>query len=343
MIWVLFGILFFPVVKSLFPITIPFLVGLALALIAEPGVSWLSRKCAIRRSIAAALGILCVFSLSFTLLTLLLSLLLRQINHLSQYLPVLTDTIMQGTALLQQWLLSLAERAPDGMQPVIKNTITSLFDDGQGVKQHFVDRLPQLAGSALGRLSSGFIGAVTTILSAFMISARLPKLKQWIQAYIPLQVSPAIKSFRTTLGRWIIAQGKLAGIAFVFLWLGFMILNISHPFLWAALITCVDILPILGVGTVLLPWSLVSYLQADSAKALGLIGIFVTIWLVRSVLEPKLVGKELGLDPLITLLCIYAGFRLWGIVGMLLSPVAAVCLIQLQRAGKPCRRPEKSP
>ena len=92
-----------------------------------------------------------------------------------------------------------------------------------------------------------------------------------------------------------------------------------------------DILPILGVGTVLLPWSLVSFLQGNNVLALGLLGVFAAVWLVRSVLEPKLIGSELGLDPLITLACIYGGFRIWGIPGMLLSPVAAISIVQLRR------------
>jgi predicted PurR-regulated permease PerM len=85
------------------------------------------------------------------------------------------------------------------------------------------------------------------------------------------------------------------------------------------------------VGTVLLPWSLVSFLQDDKVLALGLLGIFAAVWLVRSVLEPKLISSELGLDPLVTLVCIYGGFRLWGIPGMLLAPVAAITLVQIYR------------
>lgn len=330
-IWALLAVIFFPLIKNVVPVVFPFLLGLGLALAAEPGVDWLHKNIHFPRAVATAFSVLGVFLLSITLLTFLLALLLRQANHFSQWLPSLADTIVQGTALLQQWLLSLAEQAPSGIQPIINNMIDSLFQNGAGILQHLVDRLPKMAGSALGRLSNGFIGLVTIILSAFMISVRLPFLQQRIKQHIPNQISPAIRGFRKTLGHWIVAQSKLAGIAFILLWLGFLILGIAHPLQWAGLITLVDILPILGVGTVLLPWSLVSYLQGNSPKAIGLLGIFLVIWLIRSILEPKLVGKELGLDPLVTLLCIYAGFRLWGILGMLLAPMAAVCLVQLWR------------
>ena len=96
----------------------------------------------------------------------------------------------------------------------------------------------------------------------------------------------------------------------------------------ASLITLVDAFPVLGVGTVLVPWSLLELIQGNRGMGLGLLGLYALIWLIRSVLEPKLLGKELGLDPLVTLVCIYAGFRLWGLSGMLLSPIIAMAITQ---------------
>ena len=96
-------------------------------------------------------------------------------------------------------------------------------------------------------------------------------------------------------------------------------------------------LPVLGTGTVLIPWSMVCFLQEDTFRALGLLGIYVFISLLRSVLEPRFVGKQLGLDPLVTLIAIYAGYRLWGLPGMLLAPILAVAATQI------LLYPQKSP
>lgn len=321
--------------KYALPISLPFLMGLALALAAEPAVAWMHRRFGLCRGAAAGIGVTGVFVLWVTVLTLLLSLLVRQLGHLSELLPAAAEAISQGTQALQQWLLSLALKAPAGIRETIVRILQSLFQDGSGLLQQAAQKLPQMAGSALGHLSSGFIGTVTAALSAYMISARLPQLKQRLAGHIPEQwrtrFFPAAKGFRKALGRWLLAQGKLAAVTLALLMAGFFLLSIPNTLLWALLVTMVDILPILGVGTVLVPWSLVSYLQGDTPKALGLLGIFLVVWMARSVLEPKLIGKELGLDPLVTLLCIYAGFRLWGIVGMLLSPVAAICVLQLCR------------
>ena len=119
------------------------------------------------------------------------------------------------------------------------------------------------------------------------------------------------------------------GVTFAILCFGFLLLQISHPILWAAATCLVDILPVLGTGTVLIPWSIVCFLQGDSIRGIGLVAIYVVISLLRSVLEPRLVGKQLGLDPLVTLLAIYAGYQLWGLAGMLLAPILAVVAAQI--------------
>ena len=99
--------------------------------------------------------------------------------------------------------------------------------------------------------------------------------------------------------------------------------------LWASVICLVDALPVLGTGTVLLPWSLVCLLQGDTARAIGLASVYAVTALTRSMLEPKFLGRHLGLDPLATLIALYAGFRLWGIGGMILAPILTVITIRI--------------
>ena len=111
--------------------------------------------------------------------------------------------------------------------------------------------------------------------------------------------------------------------------LGFLLLRIPYGLLWAVLVALVDAFPVLGTGTVLVPWSLVCFLQGDSARGIGLLGIYGAATLIRSALEPKLVGKHLGLDPLVTLIALYTGYKLWGLMGMLLAPLLAVAATQV--------------
>ena len=173
----------------------------------------------------------------------------------------------------------------------------------------------------------------TAVISGFMISARLPHMKHWIKASFPRErirpVLEALKRIRRAVGGWILAQLRLIGVTLVILMAGLMILRIPYGAMWAVGIALVDAVPVLGTGTVLLPWAMICYLQADRARAVGLLAVYIVISVSRSVLEPKLVGRQLGLDPLITLFALYAGYKLWGIGGMIAAPLLAVMVVQL--------------
>ena len=93
----------------------------------------------------------------------------------------------------------------------------------------------------------------------------------------------------------------------------------------------VDAVPLLGSGTVLLPWALVSFLSGAPVRAVGLLGIYATALLTRSSLEPRLLGRQLGLDPLAALMARYAGYRIWGFGGMILAPILTVTAKELCR------------
>ena len=166
-----------------------------------------------------------------------------------------------------------------------------------------------------------------------MISAKLPKLKHALGSRLnAAKLQPllqALHHLKRTLGGWLKAQLKLAGITCLTATAGLLLLRIPYAPLWGILIASVDAFPVLGTGSVLVPWSLVSFLQGDRLQAFGLLGLYAAAALIRTVLEPRLVGKHLGLDPLVTLMALYVGFKLFGLPGMLLSPILAVTVTQL--------------
>ena len=99
--------------------------------------------------------------------------------------------------------------------------------------------------------------------------------------------------------------------------------------LWGFLIALVDAVPLLGTGIIMLPWAAVCFLQQAPVRGIGLVAIYAAAVTTRSILEPRLIGRQMGLDPLVTLLALYLGFRLWGVMGMLLAPMAAATAIRL--------------
>lgn len=321
-------------IKFLLPITLPFLLGTLLAVGAEPMVKRLSSK--MPRPAAAAIGVSATLILLICILILLTAALVREISLLANALPDLSQAAEGGMHALEGFLLRLSDRMPPGIRPLASQTVTGFFSNGSAIVQQLLQRLPSLASSLLGWIPGSAIALGTGILSGFMVSARLPKIKDWLgKLWSTASVKrylPVIKQIRTALAGWLKAQLKLIALSFLIVGIGLLLLRVPYAPIWAFLIALVDAIPVLGTGTVLLPWGLVCLLQGQSVKAIGLVAIYIVAMLSRSVLEPRMVGRQLGLDPLITLIALYIGFQLWGIGGMLLSPMVCVVLSELARA-----------
>ena len=317
--------------KYLLPLAMPFLLGAALALAAEPLVRLLSRR--LPRAAAAAIGVTTALVLLTAVLILLTALLLKELALLTALLPDLGSAAREGLASLETFLTDLALRSPRTLQPVLTGALERLFSGSSAITDKLLQQLPAAAAAVLGWIPDSALSLGTGILSAFMISARLPRLKDLLprqrEGGFLQKVIPMLRQIRTAIGGWLKAQLRLTGLCFGIVCIGLLLLKIPYAPLWSLLIALVDAIPVLGTGTVLLPWALICFLQGQQVRALGLAAVYVTAMLSRSVLEPRLVGKQLGLDPLVTLAALYTGYRLWGIGGMLLSPVICVAAAQV--------------
>ena len=320
--------------KYLLPLLFPFLLGALLALAAEPMVGFLCRRLHMPRVVSTAISVSMAFCFLALLLLMLCAFALRQLKNLAGILPDLETAARTGLALVQTRLLDLAARAPKGIRPLLEDNVRTLLADSGNLLGKLTAWLLGLAGSILAHVPDSALGLGTAILSAFLISAKLPQIRKWLLRRIPRQqLRSALESarrMRKVLGRWLLAQGKLMSITFAIVAAGLTLLRIPSGMLWAVLVALVDALPILGTGTVLVPWSVVCFLQGDTPRALGILGIYITAALTRSMLEPTILGKHLGLDPLVTLIALYIGYRLWGVGGMILAPLLTVAVLQLR-------------
>lgn len=320
--------------KYLLPVVMPFLLGAAVAWLAEPVVAPVSKRW--KRGWAAGFGVTLTLAGVGVLLALLGTLAVRQVGRLAQRVPELTQAAQQALTSLQDWLISFAEQAPESVRPRLQQTVLTFFSDGSGLVQQLGQHIPGVVTSAIGTVGNGALSVGTGILSAYLISARLPKLKAGISARLPdswrEKVLPALRRVRTALGGWLKAQLKLCAVTWVIVGVGFLVLRIPGAIGWALVVAVVDAVPILGTGTVLVPWAAVCLLRRESLRAIGLLCIYAAAALTRTVLEPKLVGRQLGLDPLTTLIALYLGFRFWGIPGLLLTPILASAVKSLLTA-----------
>lgn len=320
-------------VRYLMPLFFPFLLGTAIALAAEPMTAFFQRRMRLPRVVSTGISVSMAFCLLFLLVLLAAGFLLRELKMLAGVLPDLEDTARSGLTLLENWLLGLTARTPESIRPLLDHNVTEFFSGGTQVLDGLMGWVLGLAGSMLAHVPDSALSIGTAVISGFMISAKLPKIRLWIKKRIPKE---KLQSLFRILGRvkhavggWLFAQGKLAAVTWALLTLGFWILGISYGPLWALAVALVDAFPVLGTGTILLPWALVCLLQGNTVRAIGLASTYLAVTLIRSALEPKLLGKHLGLDPLVTLIAMYAGYKIWGIGGMLLSPLIAVTAVQI--------------
>ena len=273
------------------------------------------------------------FCLLVVLALLLGAFVLKELRVLAGVLPNLEQTALSGIALVKNWSFTLSSHAPESLQPLLRENLGEMFSDSTAMLGKFSEFLLSSAGNLLSHVPDSALSLGTGILSAFLISAKLPRIRRQILHRISrerLRELQAVgRRIKTALGGWFLAQAKLMGITLMILLPGFLLLRIPNGPIWAIGVCLVDAFPVLGTGTVLLPWSLISFLEGNTPLAIGLLGIYATITLTRSLLEPKLVGSHLGLDPLATLAALYIGYRLWGITGMIIAPLLAVTALQL--------------
>lgn len=319
-------------VRFLLPLFLPFVLGLGLALAAEPLAGGLVRRGA-PRGLAAGIGVTVTFFLLVIAVLFLGALALQQLRLLTGVLPDLEQAARSGLTLLQQWGLSLTDRLPQNVRPLVEENLTAAFSDGTAFVEQGVRFFLGLAGNLLTQVPDSALTVGTGIISAYLFSAKLPSLRSWVRHKLSRErlakLVAGAKKLRLAVAGWLTAQCKLMGVTFALLLAGFLLLRIAHGPLWAAVVALVDALPVLGTGTVLIPWAVVSFLQGNVPRAIGLGGLYLTVSVTRSMLEPRLLGHHLGLDPLVTLMAVYVGFQLWGFPGMLLAPMMAVALAQL--------------
>ena len=135
------------------------------------------------------------------------------------------------------------------------------------------------------------------------------------------------------LGGFLLAQFKIMCIVFVILLAGFFLMGNPYALLLALVISFVDLLPILGTGTILIPWTLFCFVQRDYRQAMFLIILYVVCLVARQFLQPKMIADSMGLDSMATLVLIYTGYKLNGMKGMILALLAGVIILSLYRLG----------
>lgn len=319
----------------LLPLFLPFVLGLLLALGAEPAVQ-LGVRCKLPRWVSAGVGVSLTLVLLMALAGMVGAGIVKELGVLANRLPNLQDTATETADRLRYFARNMTDNAPAGIRPLLDKSVDSLFSSGEAFVEQATVEIPRAVTGFLSRVPDGALGIGTGILSAFMLSARLPALRKKLWEKVPENIKntvlPMVKHGKNAIFGWLKAQLKLSAITYGVVLVGLLLLKISFAPLWAAAVAAVDAVPLLGTGTVLIPWAVVCLVQGQHFRAIGLLCVYGAAMMIRTVLEPRLVGRNLGIDPLITLVFLYLGYRFGGIWGMLLAPMLVAAITA---AGRP--------
>ena len=326
--------LFYLAFRYLLRWLLPFLLALPTAAALEPFVLWCRSRLRFQRGFTAAVGTLLVVGLAGWLLFFLCSHLLEQAIALLSRLP----EMLQGLpALVGQWEArweTLCAGCPEGIRDWLQSLAGRLGSLSLNSLADWSQRLLSALTSLVGALPQTALFCVTTVLAIFYTSARYPEIRAFLRRQIPARhragASGVKQSVTATMVKWLRAQCILLLLTFSVLLLGLLLLRVPYALLLAVLIAFVDLLPILGTGTVLIPWALLSLLAQDVPFAMGLLALQAVLLLQRSLLEPKLLAAQAGLPPLAALLAMYLGFSAMGIPGMILFPILLLLAKQLR-------------
>lgn len=315
----------------------PFIVGWLISLIASPVVRFFEEKLKVRRKAVSAVVIVAVLAVVVLLVYLLIAKLVREGVHFINELPGIWDTIVAEFNKVGANLQVVYEKMPLDMQETIDQIILEMGDYMSGMMSRI--ELPSFAavGNAAKQIPDIFLAAVMCLLSAYFFVADKGYMAAAAEKYIPASVRYHMdlirRSFRNAVGGYFRAQFKIECWIYILLVVGLMILGVDYAFLVAFGIAVLDFLPVFGTGTVMVPWAIIELLSENYRMMFGLIAIWLIGQLVRQVIQPKIVGDSIGMDAIPTLFLLYIGYRMAGVLGMILAVPIGIILVNLYEAG----------
>jgi sporulation integral membrane protein YtvI len=230
----------------------------------------------------------------------------------------------------------------------VEKLYASLPPEVLSTVQNALDGFKNYAGSFATNLTNGIIAVAAAIpqlllyliiylVALFLISLDLPRLFANFLNLFTTSAREKVELVFTQLSRatvgFIRAQLILSFITYVLALIGLLILDVKYAVLIALFIILVDILPILGTGSFIVPWSVYNFVVGDDFLAIGLIIMFVLLTVIRRIIEPKILGSSLGISALAALISLYLGFQLLGFIGLIVGPALVIIYEALRSAG----------
>ena len=300
----------------------PFLTAFLLGWVLYAPARKLERRTGINRKVLSFILVLTVISFVGFVLFLFANQLISEAQKLFEGLSANSGNILASAVT---FLDSLGDRLPfiyehldrevinGTVTEVIKNLITSLSSYLAASLTLLVRRIPDIS-----------LFFVVFVIASFYFAIDYPRITESLKRMLPCRLrektSTVTKKVKGILAGYVKAYAVILLITFAQLFVGFLMIGVNYATTLAIIISLLDMLPVVGTGTVIIPWAIISMVMGNMSLGIKLLVLFAVITVIREITEPKIIGSSIGMHPLLTLIAMYAGYRLFGLWGILLLP-----------------------
>lgn len=317
----------------------PFVIAFAVAFVLKPVINRLHIITKIRRSFVAIFCVAAFYIVSVLLLSLAGFQIFLLTKNIFYMLPDFYTAEVEPQLILFLERLQVAIINIDpALDTVINDFIVQFSSNiGSSISALSVTVLTKLSG-AIAKAPSLLVKTMISVIASFFIAVDYYEITYFIAKQLNLaqrQLLYEVEEYaKSAVFKYIKSYSLIVSITFSELFVGLFLLGVKKAWLIALLIAIFDILPILGTGGILIPWSIISVVTGDTAFGIGIIMLYLIITVIRNTIEPKIIGKQVGLHPVATLLAMFIGTKLFGVFGLFLLPVSLAIIKQLNDAGK---------
>lgn len=297
--------------KYLLPLVIPFLLALLLSRLVSPPAKWLQKRYKIKTTISSCLIVFTGGVILFFILRYLGSVMMEQIKNLSLYFPFYSKKI---TIFIKE----SCSRLEEGMNMKQGIIYPALERQGENVAGKIVGYFGEYSLVTFKMIIDGFIFLVLTIMSTILLAGK--EYKNGENKIIKLGKKVYEQVSRVCLS-YVKAQLVIMVLDAILAAIGLYILGNPYYLVIGILLGVIDALPLFGIGTVLIPWAIISIFMGNPTMGIGLFILYGILAVMRQIVEPKVMGKQMNMDLLTSLFFMYVGYRLFGIWGFILGPI----------------------
>lgn len=327
----------FLAVPKLFSFFLPFVIGWIVSMIANPLVRFLEKKVKLLRKHSSAIIIIVVIAAIVGTLYLIISMLIRESKQLAGDLPNIIEQAELQLSHLTIKIQEISSDMPEAIQQFINNILSNINKN----LTEFEPKEDLLTFSGASNLAQNiaefFLALIISILSAYFFIDKRDELMEGLRKVVPSSIVDGWRfiydNFTKAVGGYFKAQFKIMLVLTVIMFIGFEVLRVSYSFLLALGIAFLDFLPVFGTGAILWPWALLDMLSGNYFRAIGLVVIYLVCQIIKQVLQPKMVGDSIGISPLGTLVFLYIGYRLYGVIGMIVGVPVGMVIVNLYKVG----------